>query len=70
MEEDKNLVQNLDNNNKKLHISDVSVNLYTENEAKELAYEILWSSTPNSYKVFADRKAFEYLWKELISKKN
>ena len=35
MKEDKNLEQNLDKSNKKLHISDVSGSLYTENEAKE-----------------------------------
>ena len=70
MGKDKNLEQNLDKSNEKLHISDVSVSLYTENEAKELAYEILWSSTPNAYKIFADRKTFEHRWNELINKKN
>jgi hypothetical protein len=58
------------NIDKKLHISDVSVSLYTENEAKELAYEILWSSTPYAYRLFADRKTFEYRWEKLIGKKN
>jgi hypothetical protein len=60
----------VNNTDKKLHISDVSVSLYTENEAKELAYKILWSSTPNAYKIFADRKTFEHRWEELIRKKN
>ena len=69
MEESKNLEQNLDKSNEKLHISGVSVGLYTENEAKELAYKILYLSTPPAYAVFADRKTFEYRWNELINKK-
>jgi hypothetical protein len=57
-------------NEKQCDIHDVSVSLYTENEAKELAYEILWASTPSAYKIFADRKTFEHRWEELIRKKN
>ena len=68
--EEVNKNKELDNTDKKLHISDVSVSLYTEDEAKELAYKILWKSTPYAYKIFADRDTFEYRWKELMSKKN
>ena len=60
----------LDNIDKKLHISDVSVSLYTENEAKELAYKILCFSLPNGYMLFANRESFEHSWETIIGRGN
>ena len=63
--------QNLNNSESlKLGISDISVNLYTEDEAKELAYKILCFSIPDAYMIFAKRESFESSWKTIMGRKN
>ena len=62
--------ENLYKNNKKLHLYNVGIKLYTEDECKELAYKVLCFSIPNSYMLFANRESFNSSWETIIGRVN